>query len=82
MFDIEYARSERPNELNPGAIVPSSDIETAPRDHAANPQPSNLSGWAKGLLIFIGVLATAGGIAVFGYLFIKDRQSRSQKRFY
>jgi hypothetical protein len=47
-----------------------------------NPPPSNLSSWAKYLLIFIGIVATGGGIAVFGYLYYQDKQARSRKRFY
>ncbi|KAI6215911.1 L-type lectin-like domain-containing protein [Aphelenchoides besseyi] len=82
VYEIEYARAVNPMEINPGQILPNAEFQAAPRDHSSNPQPSKLSSWAKYLLIFIGIVATVGGIAVFGYLYYQDRQSRSRKRFY
>jgi mannose-binding lectin 2 len=82
MYEIEYARAASQNDLLGAQILPNADIQTAPRDHSTDPKPSNLSTWAKYLLIFIGFLATAGGISVFGYLYYQDRQARRQKRFY
>ncbi|CAD5222264.1 unnamed protein product [Bursaphelenchus xylophilus] len=81
MFEIEYSRAENINELDPSRIQPKADY-VAPRDHVSNPPPSQMSTWGKYLLITLGVCATVGGIAVFGYLWYQDRQSRSRKRFY
>lgn len=80
-FEIEYSRAESLNELDPSRIQPKADF-VAPRDHVTNPPPSKMSSFGKYLLIFIGVLATGGGVAVFGYLWWQDRQARSRKRFY
>ncbi|KAI6233784.1 L-type lectin-like domain-containing protein [Aphelenchoides fujianensis] len=81
-YEIEYARAVNPLEGNSNQILPNADVQAAPRDHSSNPQPSKLSTWGKYLLIFIGIVATAGGIGVFGYLYYKDKESRSRKRFY
>ncbi|KAI6177449.1 L-type lectin-like domain-containing protein [Aphelenchoides bicaudatus] len=81
-YEIEYARAASSFDFNAGQFLPSAEGQTAPRDNVSNPPPSNMSTWAKYLLIFIGVVATGGGIAVFGYLYYQDKQSRSRKRFY
>jgi mannose-binding lectin 2 len=82
VYEIEYARAASEFDLRAGQISPNAEGQTAPRDNVVNPPPSNLSSWAKYLLIFVGIVATGGGIAVFGYLYYQDRQSRSRKRFY
>ena len=46
LYEIDYARAENQN-ANAGQILPSSDQQTAPRDHVVNPPASKLSTWGK-----------------------------------
>lgn len=80
MYEIEYARAASPFE-SAGHMLPSAEGQTAPRDNVVNPPPSNLSTWAKYLLILIGAIATSGGIIVFGYLYYQVGLVTQTKNF-
>ncbi|KAI1725627.1 legume-like lectin family domain-containing protein [Ditylenchus destructor] len=81
MFEQEYTRVERLDEINSDAINPHADNIAAPRDHVDDRRPSNLGWIGTTLLIIIGIVVVVGFLG-FGFVFLQKRQERSRKRFY
>lgn len=81
MYEQEYARAEKENEVNRAHIEPSADFVAAPRDHIDAPKPSKLGWVGTTLLVIIGIVVVVLGLG-YGVLYLQNRSERSRKRFY
>uniref|UniRef100_A0AC35U086 L-type lectin-like domain-containing protein n=1 Tax=Rhabditophanes sp. KR3021 TaxID=114890 RepID=A0AC35U086_9BILA len=81
VFELDFQRVEKENELDPHNIIPRAEILTVPRDHSTDPKPSKL-GWIGTIALCVVAIIFIGAVLIFGVNFWQNNQQRQQKRFY
>ncbi|GMT06902.1 hypothetical protein PENTCL1PPCAC_29076 [Pristionchus entomophagus] len=81
MFEQEFSRVERLDEINSDRIVPHAEFQATPRDHSDDPKPSKLGFVGTVILVLIGVVVVVGVLG-YGVLYFKNKNERQRKRFY